>query len=257
MDDLQSEKEQIDEMKAWWAEYRVYIIAGVAIAVGGLLGFNHLEKTKAAAQLEASKLYETLAEHVSEGKLDDAEIVADELANSYANTSYAAQSRLAMARLYMDKNRDQDAAAELNELLGIRSSGALKHVGRVRLARILLYQDKAQEVVDLLADQKNEAFAGLYAELRGDAFAVLGEVEAAGDEYRVALADTSQAINRQLVEMKLVDLPEAIVETPPVDDVQATEPAPDDDPDQVVEPAPDDDVQAAEPEPVSAAGESE
>ena len=38
MDDLQSEKEQIEEMKAWWAEYGRYVIAGVVIAVGLLLG---------------------------------------------------------------------------------------------------------------------------------------------------------------------------------------------------------------------------
>jgi predicted negative regulator of RcsB-dependent stress response len=206
VDDLQSEKEQIEEMKAWWAEYRVYIISGVLIAVAGLLGYNHIQSSKLAAEMEASMLFEELAEHVFSGDLEDAEAVADDLANSYANTPYAAQSRLAMSRLYMDKNRDQDAADVLNELLAMRGNGALKHVGRVRLARILLYQDKAQEVIDLLADRDDEAFSGLYAELRGDAYAALGDTEAAGDAYRAALADTSQTVNRGLVQMKLVDL---------------------------------------------------
>ena len=121
----------------------------------------------------------------------------------------SAATSTAMSRLYMDKNRDQDAADALNELLAMRGNGALKHVGRVRLARILLYQDKAQEVIDLLADRDDEAFSGLYAELRGDAYAALGDTEAAGDAYRAALADTSQTVNRGLVQMKLVDLPVA------------------------------------------------
>ena len=109
MDDLQSEKEQLEEMRAWWTEYGRYVIAGVVIAVGLLFGFNQYESSKLAAQVEASVLYELLTEHVTDGDLDDAESVAEDLATNYANTAYAAQSNLAMAKLYMDKNRDQDA----------------------------------------------------------------------------------------------------------------------------------------------------
>jgi len=215
VDNLQSEKEQIDEMKAWWAENGRYVIAGVVIAVGLLIGFNQYKSSKLEAQIEASELFESLAEHVFEGDLDDSQSVADELANNYANTAYAAQSKLAMARLYMDKNRDQDAADALRDLLAMRGNGELKHIGRLRLARILLYQDKAQDVIDLLTDQGNAAFTGLYAEMRGDAYAALGQVTEAGDAYRVAMADTTQSVNRALVQMKLLDLPEVVAAVEP------------------------------------------
>jgi predicted negative regulator of RcsB-dependent stress response len=197
-------------MKAWWAEYRVYIISGVLIAVAGLLGYNHIQSNKLAAEMEASVLFEELAEHVFSGDLDSAEAVADDLANSYANTPYAAQSRLAMSRLYMDKNRDQDAADALRELLDMRGGDELKPIARLRLARILLYQDQAQEVVDLLQDMENPAFAALASEIMGDAYVVLGRYEDAGEAYRTALADPAQAqtIDRGLVQMKLVDLPD-------------------------------------------------
>ena len=208
MDDLQSEKEQLEEMRAWWTEYGRYVIAGVVIAIGLLFGFNQYESSKVAAQVEASVLYETLTVHVADGDLESAESVADDLATNYANTVYAAQSNLAMAKLYMDKNRDQDAADILNELLAMRGNKSLKQIGKLRLARILLYQDKAQEVVNLLADQDDGAFAALFAEIRGDAFAALGQISEAGDAYRIALADTSQTVNRGIVQMKLVDLPD-------------------------------------------------
>lgn len=211
MDELLSEKEQIDQMRAWWSEYGRYVIAGVVIAVGLLVGFNQYQSSKLDAQVEASELYETLAVHVSEGDLDEAEAVADNLANNYANTTYAAQSKLAMARLYMDKNRDQDAADVLGELLALRGNDELKHIGRLRLGRILLYQDKAEEVVDLLAANELGAFTALTHELLGDAHAALGDVEAAAAAYSKALADPSPAptINRGLVQMKLADLPDA------------------------------------------------
>lgn len=209
MNDLQHEKEQIEEIKAWWAEYGRYIIIGVVLAVAGLVGWNQYQSSKLEAQIAASDLFESLTVHVSEGDLDEAEAVAAELATDFANTAYAAQSKLAMARLYMDKNRDQDAADALRELLAMRGHDELRGVGRQRLARILLYQNKPQEVVDLLSDDETAAFAGLYAESLGDAYAALGDVEKAAEAYREALADTTQTVNRGLVQMKLLDLPEA------------------------------------------------
>jgi len=248
VDDLQSEKEQLEEMRAWWAEYGRWVIAGVVIAIGLLVGFNQYQSSKVAAEVAASELFESLAGHVVDGNLDDAEAIADELANNYANTSYAAQSKLAMARLYMDKNRDQDAADALNELVAMRGNKALKNVGRLRLARVLLYQDKAQEVIDLLADRDGIAFAGLYAEARGDAYAALGQIEEAGNAYRIALADTSQTVNRGLVQMKLIDLPEAAPAAPEAAPAAPEESAPEADP--VIEPD-------AEPISGDEAGESE
>jgi len=215
VDDLQSEKEQIEEIRAWWKEYGRYVIAGVLIAVGLMVGFNQYKSSKLAAQLAASELYETLTEHVDKGDLDDAVKVADELANDYANTAYAAQSKLAMARLYMDKSRDQDAAQALSDLIGMRGNRELKLLGRLRLARVLLYQEKPQEVVDLLSAQDDEAFRGPYAEALGDAYRDLGRINDAADAYETALADTTQTVNRGLVRMKLDDLPQASADTVP------------------------------------------
>lgn len=244
MDDLQSEKEQIDEMRAWWAENGRYVIAGIVIAVALLVGYNQYNKSKLAAQVAASELYESLTVHVTDGDLDEAEGVADELAADYANTPYAAQSRLAMARLYMDKNRDQDAADALRELIDMRGNEELRSLGRVRLARVLLYQDKAQEVVDLLAAEEDAAFAGLYAEALGDAYAALGRIDEAGDAYRAALDDRTQTVNRGLVQMKLIDLPDAPpAESAELEEQQAGE-------DEVVEPT-------AEPISEDEAGETE
>lgn len=210
MDDLQSEKEQIEEMRRWWSENGRYVIGGIVLGAGLLFGWNQYTSNKLAAQVEASALFETLANNVGDGDLEAAQEVANKLANSYANTSYAAQSKLAMARLLMDKNRDQDAVEVLRELLELPGSDELKHVGRLRLAKILLYQDRAEEVIELLDSQDNVAFAALYADAMGDAYAALGQVSQAEEAYRTALAEAAQGtVDRALVQMKLIDLPDA------------------------------------------------
>ena len=216
MDDLLSEKEQIEQIRSWWSEYGGYIIGGLAIGIAVLVGWNYWQDSKFEAQVEGSELWETLTGHVMDGSLEEAEAVAANLGSNYAGTTYAAQAKLAMARLYMDKNRDQDAADVLNELLVSDADGPVKHVARTRLARILLYQGKAQEAVDLLEGQESAAFAATWNELLGDAYHELGRIEDAQAAYQGVLLDpmAQVSVDQQLVQWKALDLPEVSVTEP-------------------------------------------
>ena len=209
MDELLSEKEQIDRMRVWWSEYGSYVIGGIVLGALILFSIDYYRNDRLNAQLEASSLYDELALHVDDGNLDAAEAAADELATSYASTSYAAQSRLAMARLYMDKNRDQDAADVLHELLALSGNEELKHIARVRLAKILLYQNRADEVIALLEDQFNAAFAARYAEALGDAYVASNRFDDAREAYRRGLAEVSRipTVDQSIVQLKLLDVP--------------------------------------------------
>ncbi len=219
MDDLLSEKEQIEKLRTWWSEYGGYVIFGIAAGALLLFGINYYKSSRLEAQLEASALYESLTNHVVDGDLDEAERVADQLGTTYANTSYAAQSKLAIARLYMDKNRDQDAADALTALIDGDASEELRQVARLRLARILLYQDKPQDVVDLLDGQESPAFAAPFAELLGDAYYALGRIADAEAAYQAALLDplAQGTVDQQLLQWKVLDLPAVTPDEPAVD----------------------------------------
>ncbi len=240
MDELLSEKEQIEAMRDWWRENGRFVIGGIVLGVGILVGWNQWKEYRLTARLEASARYETLANQVSGGMVDAAEASANDLYENYASTSYAALARLAMARLYMDRGRDQDAADTLEALLAIRGGTETQMVGRLRLAKIYLYQDKPQEVVDLLSGFEDSAFAARYDELLGDAHAALGEIPDAAASYARAMADdpTAPTVNRSLIQMKIVDLPD---DEPAPDEAASEEPAAD----ASVEPAADTSVEPA------------
>lgn len=212
MDDLLSEKEQLEEMRAWWSANGTYVIVGLAIGILLLAGFNYYKNQQRDAQLAASALYEQLTNHVVDGRLDDAEAVVTELSANYADTAYLPQARLAIARLYMDQNRDEDAADSLRALIDSDAHDAFRHVARVRLAKVLLYQGKAEDVVDMLAERTGEgAFQARYAEALGDAYVALENFDAAREAYQLALNEPGQAatVDQQLVQLKLLDLPAA------------------------------------------------
>lgn len=205
-----SEKEQIEAIRAWWQENGWFVTGGLVLGVAILVGWNWWQNYQQTTRVEASAIYETLAGEVDAGELEAAEAAASDLYDNYAATPYAALARLAMAKLYMEKGRDQDAAGELTALLEVRGNPELRLVGRLRLARIYLYQDKPQEVIDLLSGYGDTSFSARYDELLGDAYAALGQIAEASAAYERAMMDDAMepTVNRALIQMKLADLPD-------------------------------------------------
>lgn len=234
-----SEKEQLEVMRTWWQENGRYVIGGIVLGIALLAGWNYWQSGKRTAQLEASALYETLLENVASGSVEPAESTAASLYDKYGATPYAAQARLALARLYMDKGRDQDATVVLRALLDSRGNAQLKPVARLRLARVLLYQEKAAEAIELLSGQADSAFSARFNEVLGDAYVALGRFDEAAEAYAVAISDdpTKLTVDRTLVQMKINDLPEPgevvavdeSLQTPSDETVQTPEQAEDED----------------------------
>jgi predicted negative regulator of RcsB-dependent stress response len=220
VDDLLSEKEQIEKMRTWWSDYGMYVIGGIVLGAAILFGINYYQSQKVDAEIAASVLYDEITEQVVAGNLEAAESAAIALDSDYGSSSYAAQSKLAMARLYMDKNRDQDAARALNDLLAMSGFEHLKHVARVRLAKVLLYQGKPEEVLNLLEGQENEAFAARYAEELGDAYVALGRYDEARASYQAALGEAQPTVDQGLIQLKLMDLPAEAADAPAEEDAE-------------------------------------
>lgn len=218
MEDL-SEKEQIEAMRSWWSENGRYVISGIVIGAGLLFGWNYWNDQQREARLGASALYESLLAEVADSDVGAAEEAATRLYDEFDATVYALQGRLAMSRLYMDVGRDEDAAESLRQLLAAESDPEMALVARLRLAKILLYQDKPDEVVSLLEGYQDTAFAARYNEALGDAYVAQGRVADAADAYTAALADNpnTPTVDRTLIQMKLYDLPEV----PPSDAMEA------------------------------------
>jgi predicted negative regulator of RcsB-dependent stress response len=209
VDDLLSEKEQIDKMRAWWSVYGNYVIGGVVLGALILFGINQMNNTRIAAQEEASNLYQQLTDEVVAADVAAAEALDAELSTKFADSAYAAQAKLALARLYMDQNRDQDAADALAGVVAMPGNDAFKLIARARLAKIMLYQDKAEEVLAMLEGETEGAFASRYAEILGDAYVALGRTDDAREAYQRALGESRQAatVDQQFVQLKLLDLP--------------------------------------------------
>jgi hypothetical protein len=78
----------------------------------------------------------------------------------------------------------------------------------LRLARVLAYREQYDEALKLLAVPNPGQFAERFSEGKGDIQAALGHVEEARAAYLAAMvADGSELLDRNFLQMKLNDLP--------------------------------------------------
>ena len=203
----QSEKETVEAIRSWWQENGKFIVAGIVLGVGGLVGWNQWQAHEAEEAESASAAFEKLIDAVERGSEYDAKAAAATLAEQYASTPYALQSHLAMAKFYMDQGESEQAAVELRSLVDT-AEPPLSLIARHRLARVLLYQDRPEEALAVLDVADTGAFRPRFLELRGDAEFALGRTEAAREAWTAAIAEPGDPplIDQRLLQMKLDEL---------------------------------------------------
>ena len=116
----------------------------------------------------------------------------DDLKNQYAWTPYPALGSLIAARVQVEANELDKAAAGLRFVMDNANDDEIKLIGRLRLARVLSAQKKHDEALALLKVDKAGEFAPLVADARGDVLLAKGDREGALREYLAARAVPSQ-----------------------------------------------------------------
>ncbi len=208
MDDYLSEREQVEQIRAWLKENLAWIVGGLVIGIGGIVGLNYMEDRKLQIGEQASAEYTALREAIASGSLENARARLETLSSDYDGTPYLDQARLAVAAAVLREGDPQSAEVYLRAALDHTSDPDLARVVRLRLARVLIGSDRADEALDVLDLSEAGSFAGQYHELRGDIFAARDESTAAREEYQAALdAGQAQSVDAAGLLRKLAALP--------------------------------------------------
>ena len=216
--DYDTDEEQIEALKNWWNENGNSIIVGIILVLAVLFGSRYWQSSQNATAELASDIYTQMADNVQanfdfnvdEEELNSALELHTELKTNYVDTVYSRYSALLMARLYVQRNELENAASELQWILDNPGLGFLKSIddelaltSRARLARVVIAQGNAETALQLLNEVEPGTFAGIFAEIEGDAYVELGRLQEAIDAYQTAL---TMGINTEVVELKLNDI---------------------------------------------------
>lgn len=198
------EQEQIDEIKAWWTQYRgiVMLVAGAAaLTVAGMRGWTYYQTKQG---LEAGELYTQLQGAVGANEPKKVQDIAAVIAERYARTAYATFAALAAAKAAFDSGDLAAAQTRLQWVVDNARDGETRDIARLRLAAVLLDQKKYDEALKLLETQHADAMSALYADLKGDVLVAQGKPQEARAAYQLALDKSEgKSTYRALVQIKL------------------------------------------------------
>lgn len=207
---MQTEDEQIAQLKDWWQRNGKPLLAGGVLALVVVFGWQSWQKYQVNQAQGASVLYQQLLETALDpaGEPDAAKVVelAGKLKSEYGSTHYAQYGSLFVAKVAVEAGRLDDAAAELQRVVDKPADATLGELARQRLARVLAAQDKADAALALLDAKVEAAFLASREELKGDLLARLGRSNEAHAAYRKAKDALAEDAAVGGLQMKLDDL---------------------------------------------------
>lgn len=203
MDEYLSERQQIDWLRAAVRENAPWALAGIAITVGLLVGYQQFQGWRGRQSLTASQKYEATLDALARGDADGAGRVVQELRGSYGRTPYADLAALALARFHVEGGRLGEAASLLEGVIRETRDEDLATVARLRLARVQRADGKPDAALATLAAIPAAAAGPAVADVRGDVLEDKGDRAGAVAAWREALAAQAPGVNRELLELKI------------------------------------------------------
>jgi len=207
VDEFLTDEQRADQVRVWLRENGPFIIISVAVVLGSLFGWRKWQEYSHHRSELASTVYEQLMDAVTGQRIVTAQEKLQQLENDFAATPYADQGRLALARLQMDRNAFDEAADYLATVMDGGGDDEIRHVARLRLARLRIQQQRYADALDILQVPEGSAFEPRFHEVRGDAYHAMQRDDDARGEYQLALASGAPGvIDRAFVQAKLDDL---------------------------------------------------
>jgi predicted negative regulator of RcsB-dependent stress response len=206
---METEEQQLEEIRHWWQEHGKTVIAGVVLGLGTVIGWttwrNHQETT--AEQL--STRYQMIVNAAEAPDYAQVRELADELIAEYPKSSYSALSALLGAHAAYTDGDAGTAERLLDWAVNNAKAFDVANVARLRLARIVSEKGELDKALELINAVDGDDFAALRLEARGDVLQAKSDRTAARSAYEEALKVPSlQGDVRARLELKRDELSE-------------------------------------------------
>jgi predicted negative regulator of RcsB-dependent stress response len=207
--DLQ-EQEQVDQLKAFWAQYGNLITWTLTLALAGFAAWNGWNWWQREQAGKASALYDELDRVAQAGDAERSAPAFSDLKERFPRTLQAQQGALLAAKVQAEKGQTDAALGTLAWVADNGGEDEYRVVARLRAAGLLMDQKKYDDglkQLDAAQLAKVPEFDALIADRRGDLLAALGKKAEAVTAYQSAYkAMDEKSDYRSLVDAKLTAL---------------------------------------------------
>ncbi len=212
VDEYLSEREQADQLRRWLRENWIWLVAGVVLTLAAYYGYRWWEAREAARSVAAGERFSAMLEAIAAGRRDDGLKIAGEVTGEYADTPYADQATLVLARLDVDAGDLPAAETKLARVADGSKDPELRTVARLRLARVQMAQGRYDAALASLDAAATPAIDARVLELKGDVLLAKGDLAGALDHWRradaaaAAEAGAGAQVDAELLRLKIDEL---------------------------------------------------
>ena len=200
MSDYETEEQQVEALKEWWKQNGLAVIGGAVLGISALVGWRGWDWYQERQATEASDIFAVAQEAVNKNDTSLLQEQTKMLRDNYSSTPYASLAVLHQAKNQIEQGQNVAAEESLRWVLSNTRQDAVQNITRLRLARLLLADNKVDEAQAMLSNGMPDAYKSLADEIRGDIFVAKGEIEQAKEAYDKAM----QSANGGVVEYLLL-----------------------------------------------------
>jgi predicted negative regulator of RcsB-dependent stress response len=201
------DREQWERVLAGVREQGPWVLAGPCRRMPcGVAGWRYWQTRTEQRALDAAARYQQVLAAFSRNDLSWRAQDRGQSGQGFRQLAYADQAELAGARIEVENQELDRAAARLRLVLQTTRDQPLALIVRLRLARVQLAQGKPDEALATLDALDAGAFAARYAEVRGDALLAQGDRDGALKQYRAARANGANTVDTGLLDLKINEL---------------------------------------------------
>ncbi|MEM7562376.1 MAG: tetratricopeptide repeat protein [Pseudomonadota bacterium] len=203
---MDTEEEQVEQIKAWFKQNGMSIVLGIVIGVGGIGGYRYWDYVQETTAEQASDYYSQMMSALGSADSENVELYAGRLISEFDGTEYALLAYLALARHQVSQDAFEQAQDSLQQALEKAGTDPIGFVARTRLAMVQLQLQEYDQAMSTLSADYPAEFAAVVAELKGDVLAQQGKLSEAAEAYRNAMQADPGPANGEFVQQKLEDL---------------------------------------------------
>ena len=173
-----TDQDQINMLKEWWHNYgralTIAIVAGLLLGYGWRFWHSHRQKTLQQASIQYQSLLSVLQSNPPD-RLQSVQRITQNLKQEYPKTPYASLASLFLAKSNVDQKNYASAINDLTWVLQHSSDSTLKQLARLRIARIKLSENKADQALSILNTVEDPTYSPYIDLIKGSIYQEKGD----------------------------------------------------------------------------------
>lgn len=198
------DQDSIDGIKTWWDKFGTAItvvLTTLLVTIGGTQAWKYYQQQQAQQAADLYVLLQQVQLSNDPARINDA---AHLLTEGFPSSGYAPRAAFVAAEADVQAGNNKRAIQNLQWVIDNAKETAMHDLARLRIAGILLDEEKYDEALRLMSTPHDATFAGLYLDRKGDILVASKKIAEARLSYQAAIDKLSKNNNYyNIVQMKL------------------------------------------------------